>query len=316
MKRREGALIKVANPFKGWTQRFAFGLLITLSIGLMLAGKAENNFLQKLRVGASDLAAPALALVAEPVATLRETISQFESYKALQADNARLLEENARLLEWQAAALALQSENLQLRALLDSAADPYINSAVGRVIADSRGAFAHTLLVAAGLRDGVDRNQAAMAPEGLAGRVIEVGDRSSRVLLVTDINSRIPVTLQSSRHRAVLAGTNGKRLKLLYLTPDAPRKLGERIVTSGLGGVFPPGLPVGRVVEVEGDVIWVEPFLESGSLERLRLLDYRVDASLVPKGFDESLEAVTLPQALDGAAAPQEAPEESGTVRP
>ena len=226
MKRREGALIKVANPFKGWTHRFAFGLLITLSIGLMLAGKAENNFLQKLRVGASDLAAPALALVAEPVATLRETISQFESYKALQVANARLLEENARLLEWQAAALALQSENLQLRALLDSAADPYINSAVGRVIADSRGAFAHTLLVAAGLRDGVDRNQAAMAPEGLAGRVIEVGDRSSRVLLVTDINSRIPVTLQSSHHRAVLAGTNGKRLKLLYLTPDAPRKLG------------------------------------------------------------------------------------------
>lgn len=319
MKRREGALVKVANPFKGWTQRFAFGLLIAASVGLMLVGKADSRLVERLRVNVNDMVAPALSLVSEPVATLRNTLSQFDSYKALQGEIAQLRAQNEELLRWQAAARALQSENMQLRAFLDAANDPYINSAVGRVIADNRGAFAHTLLVAAGLRDGVTRNQAAMAPEGLAGRVVEVGDRSARVLLVTDINSRIPVVLQSSRQRAVLAGTNGQRLKLLYLEADSPRKIGERIVTSGLGGVFPPGLPIGRIVEVTADAVWVEPELKSQRLEYLRLLDYRVDASLVPKGFEESLETVTLSTGQETAAEGVEAEEtgsrENGAIR-
>ncbi len=309
MKRREGALVKVANPFKGWTQRFAFGLLIAASVGLMLIGKADSTAVERLRVTVNDLVAPALSLVAEPVATVRNTVSQFDSYSALQEENAQLRTQNAELLRWQAAARALQAENKQLRAFLDAANDPYINTAVGRVIADNRGAFAHTLLVAAGLRDGVSRNQAAMAPEGLAGRVIEVGDRSARVLLITDINSRVPVVLQSSRQRAVLAGTNGQRLKLLYLEADSPRKVGEQVVTSGLGGVFPPGLPIGRIVEVEADAVWVEPNLKSARLEHLRLLDYRVDDGLVPKGFEESLESVTLStgQAVPGQDGPADA---------
>jgi rod shape-determining protein MreC len=300
LKRREGALIKVANPFRGWTQRFAFGLLLAVSLALMLLGKAGSSAIERLRVEASDFVAPALSLVAEPVATVRGTLSQFDSYKSLQAQNVQLREQNDLLLQWQSAAQALQAENRRLRALLDAAADPYINSAVGRVIADNRGAFAHTLLVAAGLRDGVDRNQAAMAPSGLVGRVIEVGDRSARVLLVTDINSRIPVMLQGQRQRAVLAGANGQRLKLLYLEPDAPREIGERIVTSGLGGVFPPGLAIGRIVEVTPEATWVEPYVNWSDLEYLRLLDYRVDSSLVSKGFEESLEnAVLSPGAGD-----------------
>jgi rod shape-determining protein MreC len=293
LKRREGALIKVANPFRGWTQRFAFGLLLAVSLALMLLGKADSSAIERLRVEVSDFVAPALSLVAEPVATVRGTLSQFDSYKSLQAQNVQLREQNDLLLQWQSAAQALQAENRRLRALLDAAADPYINSAVGRVIA-------HTLLVAAGLRDGVDRNQAAMAPSGLVGRVIEVGDRSARVLLVTDINSRIPVMLQGQRQRAVLAGANGQRLKLLYLEPDAPREIGERIVTSGLGGVFPPGLAIGRIVEVTPEATWVEPYVNWSDLEYLRLLDYRVDSSLVSKGFEESLEnAVLSPGAGD-----------------
>jgi rod shape-determining protein MreC len=300
LKRREGALIKVANPFRGWTQRFAFGLLLAVSLALMLLGKADSSAIERLRVEVSDFVAPALSLVAEPVATVRGTLSQFDSYKSLQAQNVQLREQNDLLLQWQSAAQALQAENRRLRALLDAAADPYINSAVGRVIADNRGAFAHTLLVAAGLRDGVDRNQAAMAPSGLVGRVMEVGDRSARVLLVTDINSRIPVMLQGQRQRAVLAGANGQRLKLLYLEPDAPREIGERIVTSGLGGVFPPGLAIGRIVEVTPEATWVEPYVNWSDLEYLRLLDYRVDSSLVSKGFEESLEnAVLSPGAGD-----------------
>ncbi|MEJ2015297.1 MAG: rod shape-determining protein MreC [Limibacillus sp.] len=113
--------------------------------------------------------------------------------------------------------------------------------------------------------------------------------------------------------------SRAQRLKLLYLEADSPRKIGERIVTSGLGGVFPPGLPIGRIVEVTPDAVWVEPELKSRRLEYLRLLDYRVDASLVPKGFEESLETVTLSTGQETAAEGVEAEEtgsrENGAIR-
>ena len=104
-----------------------------------------------------------------------------------------------------------------------------------------------TVLVNAGTDDRVARGQAAITGEGLVGRLTEVGNRAARVLLITDLNSRIPVTIESSHANAVLAGDNSERPRLLYLpSPDAV-KIGDRIVTSGEGGVFPPGLPVGVV---------------------------------------------------------------------
>ena len=143
-----------------------------------------------------------------------------------------------------------------------------------RVVGDSGGAFVHSVLVNAGGQDGVRKGQAAVNGEGLVGRVAEVGERSARVLLVTDLNSRIPVLLESQRYRAILVGDNSQRPRLLYLSADAKVSPGDRIVTSGHGGVFPPGLAVGVVTLIANGDVRVQPFVDWERLEYVRLIEF------------------------------------------
>jgi len=140
--------------------------------------------------------------------------------------------------------------------------------------------YLRSLTVHAGSENGVERGQAAVAGEGLVGRVSEVGSRTARVLLVTDLNSRVPVIVQGSQQRALLTGDNSERPCLRYLDAGAGIEVGDRVVTSGQGGVFPPGLPVGIVASLDGEAPRVELYVELSRLEYLRIVDYRLAEGL------------------------------------
>ena len=112
------------------------------------------------------------------------------------------------------------------------------------------------------------------------GRVTEVGDRAARILLLTDLNSRVPVAFDGSRERAVLAGDNSDRPRLLYLPEQSAVKIGERIVSSGNGGIFPPGLPIGIVSAIEDGIVRVEPYAELSRLDYLRIVNYGLSGVL------------------------------------
>jgi rod shape-determining protein MreC len=116
--------------------------------------------------------------------------------------------------------------------------------------------------------------------DGLAGRIAEVGRRSARVLLLTDINSRVPVLVERTRDRAILAGDNSNHPQLLYLKPRAELRVGDRVVTSGDGGVFPAGLPVGVVDSIEDGVVGIAPFVDWDRMEYLRIVDYALGGIL------------------------------------
>jgi rod shape-determining protein MreC len=152
--------------------------------------------------------------------------------------------------------------------------DPPLGFVTGRVVANSGGSFVHSVLVLAGSGDGAAKGHVAVAAEGLVGRVTEIGERAARVLLLTDMNSNVPVVLERGRERAIAAGDNSRRLRLLFLAPAAQPQIGDRIVTSGHGGVFPPGIPVGAVVGFRDGVALVQPFVEAARLEYVRLVDY------------------------------------------
>jgi rod shape-determining protein MreC len=158
--------------------------------------------------------------------------------------------------------------------------DPKSTYVSARVIGDQVGAFVREVLIAAGARDGLLKGQAAMTGDGLAGRIAEVGQRSARVLLLTDINSRLPVLLERTRDRAILAGDNSNRPQLLYLKPRTELRVGDRVVTSGDGGVFPAGLPVGVVESIEDGVVSVAPFVDWDRMEYLRVVDYQLGGIL------------------------------------
>jgi rod shape-determining protein MreC len=137
------------------------------------------------------------------------------------------------------------------------------------------------LIVLGGSRAGVAKGQAAVTGAGLAGRVLEVGERSARILLITDINARVPVVAERSRDQAVLAGRNSDLPEILYLSRDSDVKVGDRLVTSGQGGVFPAGLPVGEVISVTGGHVQVRPYVDFSRLENIRLIDYSLPGILL-----------------------------------
>lgn len=254
--------------------RFGYLGLVLAAFALMLLGKADLVVMERMRAHVTDAVAPVLAVISRPAATFDHLVVEAAALGSLREQNMALAAENQRLMEWQAAARKLALENTQLKGLLNFAPGAEPGFITGRVIADSGGAFVHSILVSAGKRDGVTKGQAVITGDGLVGRVHGVGTRSVRVLLITDLNSRIPVVLEATRTRAILAGDNSERPRLIHLPPGAVMNPGDRIVTSGHGGSFPPGIPVGVVSAAGEGQILVKPYVQRDRLEYVRVVDY------------------------------------------
>jgi rod shape-determining protein MreC len=290
MKARSEAVFRFAAPLRAAMARFAFLSLVAACFALMLLGKAEIVVVERARTALLDVLAPVFGVLSQPAEAVSSAIGEAGQALHVYRDNQVLREQVTRLEHWQEAARRLDGENQALRALLNFPADPQTRSVTGRVIGDSGGSFVRSILVAVGSEQGVAKGQAAMTGEGLVGRVSEVGEHSARILLITDLNSRIPVLIESTRERAVLAGDNTARPRLLYLSPDARLSPGDRVMTSGHGGALPAGLPIGVVAEVGEHGVQVQPYVDWARLDFVRLLDYgltgilpSVPAALPPK---------------------------------
>mgnify|MGYP001426707493 CR=1 FL=1 len=163
-----------------------------------------------------------------------------------------------------------------LQNLLHSVADPKPKFVTARIIAGTMGSISNTFVINAGSEDGVGKGQPVLSDKGFVGRIIAVSKNSARILLATDINSRIPVILESTRTRALMVGGNTERPRLIHLPPGAQITSSERIVTSGHGGVFPPGLPVGLVASVNDVSVEVQLFTDYHLIEFVRIADFGV----------------------------------------
>ena len=299
MNRRAGSVLRLATPVKAWTQRFALLLLLSAAVALMVLGKSESQGLERVRMALSDAVAPVLGVLSQPVSAFNDAVEGFHQWLSVGAENAVLREQNTRLEHWQTVARRLEAENRALRQLLQVAPDPGLSFVTARVIGDQGGAFVRSVLVNAGAEQGIARGQAAMTGEGLVGRVAETGQNAARVILVTDINSRIPVLVGEGRDRAVLAGDNTSQPVLLYLGRRHKVKPGDRVVTSGHGGVFPPDLPIGAVTADGDGGMRVLPFVDWSHLEFLRIADFEMPGIL--NGFYE--EQKTDPRRADSGRA-------------
>ena len=280
MNKPTGSEIRVASPLKAWASRFALLLLVGAAFGLMLIGRTNSFIVEETRTAVTDMVTPILDAVTQPVETFSGVLDQAESLANLRSENLALKEQNDRLLQWQAVARRLEAENAALRSLNRMVPDPAMSFITARVVGDPGGAFVRTVLINAGERNGIEKGQAAITAQGLAGRIAEVGQRSARVLLLTDINSRVPVVVGGARDRAVLAGDNTNAPQLLYLGPTAKVQLGDQVTTSGHGGVFPPGLPIGVVDGVGEKGIRVKPFVDWAHMEVVRIVDYEMTGVL------------------------------------
>lgn len=268
------------GTLKTLLQRFAFLSLIGLTFLLMLIGKANSVLVERARIAISDAVVPILRLMSEPAAAIAQMTSNVRELAAIREQNAELRVANEQLLQWQSIAQKLEAENRSLKALLNTVSEPAAESVSARVVADTGGAFAQSVLIMGGTSKGVNKGDTVLTGEGLVGRVTQAGLRSARVLLITDINSRIPVLVGETGSRAIMAGDNGLRPRLLYIGDKSAIQPGDKVVTSGDGKAFPPGLPVGRVVRNQGGIIEIEPYVARDQLTQVRVVDFGLEGIL------------------------------------
>jgi rod shape-determining protein MreC len=270
--------------------RLTLPVLIAAAFGLMLLGKADALLAERARMALADALAPIYAALAEPLAGLRDRIGGATGLWDIRAENARLRLENEQMRRWQSIALALDAENQRLKANLRWIPDPAPSYLSARVVADAGGAYARAVLLSVGPNHGIRKGEIALDERGLVGRVTEVGARTARVLLITDLNSRIPVTLENSRGHAILTGTNGPRPRLIYWAEGSVPQEGERVVTSAVAGAFPTGLPVGVVHFSTTNVPEVAPAALLDRLEIVRVFDYGTDGIVPPEAANRPTE--------------------------
>ncbi len=276
-------MIRLSIQSRQALARLMLPVLIVASLGLLLLGRAAPALPERARIALSDGLAPLYAMLERPFTAVRDAAAFAHDAWAMRAENTQLRQENARLRHWYDVAMALDAENAELKANLHWVPDPALSFVTARVVADAGGVYARSVLLAMAPNHALTRGEIALDGSGLVGRVTEVGVRSARVLLITDMNSRIPVTLQGSRARAMLVGQNTPYPRLLYL-PDGMRPAeGERVVTSADAQAFPAGLPVGTVHYASGGAVELDPAANLDRLEIVRIFDYGMGGITPPE---------------------------------
>ncbi len=251
MALRDNPLGELKVPL-AWTAGVALIVALVAALVLLLSDRRET--FQTEAYGASRkvgdaIAAPVTGVLATPGRWIGDGVEGVRGYFFAVSENRRLKAELAEAREWRIAALALRDTNDRYKALLGLKTDPPIPMVAARTVSESRGPFSNTRLANAGREKGIREGNPVMSENGLVGRIIGVTDGASRILLLTDIASRTPVMIDRTNARAILAGDGGPNPRLEYLRGQDPVKQGDRIVTSGDGGVLPRGLPIGIAVK-------------------------------------------------------------------
>ncbi len=260
--------------------------LVAAAALLIVVSKVDIQLLRTVQMMATDAAVAVLAAAKMPLAAVRTAAREVGALLAARSENARLRAEVERLREWRSRAIRLEVENRALRRLL---AMPLLETrprrTVARVVGDGANPFARLLVLDAGRNRGLARGMAVVNAEGLVGRIVAVGERSARVMPLTDRDSRIPVLVGSSGDPGVLEGDNTPNPKLRFLPLNPRVRLGDEVLTSGRGGLLPPGLPVGRVRAVRDRQVVVEPYVDWTRLDYVAVLDY---PGVTPPAADRS----------------------------
>ena len=251
MSLRDNPLGELKVPLT-WAAAIALVVAVVAASAILLSDRREifkAEAYGATRRASDKVLAPVGDVLAAPGRWAGAGVDTVRDYFGAASENRELKSELKEMKQWRDVAIALKDENARYRTLLGLKTDPPIPMVAARIVTDSRGPFADTRLANTGSEHGVKAGNPVMSENGLVGRVIGVTNGASRVLLLTDIASRTPVMIDRTNARAILTGDGGPNPRLDYLRGRDPIREGDRLLTSGDGGVLPRGLPVGTAVK-------------------------------------------------------------------
>ena len=291
---RDGPFQDLKVPLT-WTAVGATLIAILVTLVLLLAaprGAAAADGYATIRNGFSRTLAPVEGVLETPVQWIGEGLDYVGGYFFAGSQNRRLKAEVRDLQGWRDVAVALKNVNDRYEALLKLKTEPAVPMVSARSVMDARGPFANARLLDVGAEAGVTIGDPAISEHGVVGRIVGVTHGVSRMLLLTDVESRTPVLVDRTNARAILTGDGGAYPRLEYVRGRDPLKDGDMILTSGDGGVFPRGLPVGVAArDLKGG--WrVRMYADQTPIDYVRILLFQ--------DFGEKV----APGALSGSALP------------
>jgi rod shape-determining protein MreC len=269
-------------------------IVIALAIVLVLLGKAQSGLFDKARAHVTDWMAPALEKVRAPVQGFDRWIGSIGEIFSVYEQNLKLKEENARLRQWRNVAIVLQGRVGRYQTLLHAVPDPKLNAVLARVIGRASRPFLQTMILDAGKTNHAAPGQAVVDARGMIGRVYLTGERTSWVILLTDINSRIPVTIAPGNVLAIMTGDNTAMPTLDMVSRLVTLHAGDQVVSSGDGGLLPAGLPVGTVVPDTSGGYRVALLADASSSQDVEILNFSKPPEALPPTAQLPAEAAGL----------------------
>ena len=253
-------------------RRILIGFLVLFLLAIFLFWRVDSPRVERFRAQLVDRIVPTFDFVLVPVTKAAAMIENFQSYSRIHEQNQELRRELQQMKAWKEAALQLEQKNAKLLDLNNVRLDPKLTYVTGVVLADSGSPFRQSVLLNIGERDGIVDGWAATDGLGLVGRISGVGRSTARVILLNDANSRIPVLIQPSGQRAILSGDNSKLPLIEFLESPETVRPGDRVISSGDGGVFPAGILVGQVAQANDRRLRVRLSADYERLDFLRVL--------------------------------------------
>lgn len=261
-----------SNDYTGPLRRLLTAVLVIVLAAIFILWRIDSPRVERFRAQVTDRLVPNLDWAMAPVTGAVNLLRDFQSYQRLSEQNGELRSELRRMQTWKEAALQLEQENARLLDLNKVRLDPRLTYVTGVVMADSGSPFRQSVLLNVGARDGLVEGWATMDGIGLVGRISGVGENTARVILLTDASSRIPAVIQPSGQRAIVAGDNSAAPPIDFLENPELVRPGDRVISSGDGGVFPEGLLIGQIAADPGGRLRVRLAADFERLEFLRVL--------------------------------------------
>lgn len=285
-------------------------IVAALAVALILIGKAQSSLFDRARAQVTDFLSPALEVTRTPLADLNRTMGSIGEIFAVYQENLRLKEENARLRQWRNTAIVLQDRVRRYQLLLHAIPDPELSSVMARVIGRASHPFLETMILDAGKAQGVKPGQAVIDARGMIGRIFITGDHTAWVILLTDLNSRIPVTIEPGNIQAIMAGDNSLSPSIEIVSQNATLKPGDQVVSSGDGSLLPPGLPIGTIYsENATGAFRVSLLADAASSQDVEIIDFKHPPENPPAPSESDLPATAAGLAPAASPPPVTAPQ-------
>ena len=247
---RDDFVIAIRSAFiqRGNKQRFSLFFLIILSIVFLILGRFNLSAINYIKVSINELVYRSSFIVSVPENYIKNTYINVQDHFTYYDEYLKLKKENIELKSSIENTSFITSENERLKKIIDD----YIivsDEIVAKVLIDKQSPFLRSIIVNKGSKDNIKLGMAVLDGEFLVGKVVEVNFTTSRVLLLSDLNSKIPVTIEPEGYQSILSGTGKTDGVIQYSKEEISLKDGSTVFTSGSGAIFKSGIPIGKIQE-------------------------------------------------------------------